>query len=77
VQLHFSNAKATSKARTGVLTKENVELFISELNKHQNEGGFKILPDGSNLFNADETLLTVSSKNEGKLFHVMDAIRST
>jgi hypothetical protein len=37
--------------------------------------GIKIRDDGANLFNADETLLTVSSKNEARLVRMTDSLR--
>jgi hypothetical protein len=37
--------------------------------------GIKIREDGANIFNADETLLTVSSKNEARLARMTDSFR--
>jgi hypothetical protein len=69
--LKFGVSKSTGKSRVHPLTLENVEFFI----KMRSELNVKILDNGSNLFNADEFLLTVSSNKEFKIVKLLDSDR--
>lgn len=73
--LNFAPSKSTSKSRVDPITLENTTFFIQVMEELSYTQGIKIRDDGANLFNTDETLLTVSSKNEGKLVRMTDSLR--
>lgn len=73
--LKFSTAKATTANRTQPQTFGNVEEFIERFKHLQKEGGVKILDDGSNLFNVDETLLNISRDGDIRMLRMTSALR--
>jgi len=57
------------------ITQRNVDIFVKEFMNATTERSITIHESGKNLFNADEFLLTVSSKHEFDVLKLIDSDR--